>query len=118
MIDRIEISQVELRLEARLERGKSRIRRLSRQQQKVLEVLHERPNLCNKEIARYCFTTENSISVTLGDLQDLGILEKAKPETKEDRRKSLWHICDQEITDAIANNNRNTETLRSQDGKF
>lgn len=116
MIDRIEISQAELRLEVRLERGKSRIRELSRQQQKVLEVLHERPNLCDQEIARYCFTDERSVTSSLDVLLSKEILKKTK--TEADKRKSVWYICDQEITDAIANNNRNLETLRSQDGKL
>lgn len=94
-----------LQAEIRIELAKSRIRRLSPQQRKVLGVLHQQPGLCNQEIARLCFTTENSISVTLGDLRNMGILDKSKPEEKGYKRKSIWTICDQEILDAITFNN-------------
>lgn len=90
-----------LKQEIALELTRSRIRRLSPQQRKVLAVLHSQPGLCNEEIARLCFTTNASISVTLSDLRNLNILEKRKPEIKDYKRRSIWFICDQEILDAM-----------------
>ena len=86
------------------ELANSRIRHLSRHQKKVLEVLHAKPNLCNKEIAKFCFIQERSISGSLSDLESMGIVIKS--EDKADKRKSLWSICDQKILDAMTLNKR------------
>jgi DNA-binding MarR family transcriptional regulator len=87
-----------------LESAKSRIRHLFTQERKVLSILYKKADLCNKEIAKTCFTKENSISVTLGNLESKNILSKSQD--NEDKRKSLWKICDQEILDAITLNDR------------
>lgn len=95
--DKVSAINIEVRLDVAL----GRVRRLSTQQQKIVYTLHERPGLCNKEIARYCFASEETVAYQLGLLGKMGILSKSKLETKGDRHRSFWHICDQEIIDAM-----------------
>lgn len=92
--------------EVKWEIAKNRIRRLSPQQRKVLCVLYEHPDSCNKEIARYSFIAENSISVTLASLCDIGIVNKRKPDIQGLKNRSLWNITDTDILNALASNGR------------
>ena len=95
--DKISFLQTEVRLDVAL----SKVRRLSAQQKKIVFTLHERPGLCNKEIARYCFASEQTIACQLAIIEKTGIISKTKLETKGDRHRSFWSICDQEISDAM-----------------
>ena len=85
---------------------KNRIRHLSPQQRKVLCVLHEHPDSCNREIARHSFIAEKSISVTLASLYDLGIVNKYKSDFQGLKNRSFWNITDTDILNALASNNR------------
>lgn len=88
-----------LKIEVRLDVALSRVRRLSAQQRKIVCTLHDYPDLCDKQITRYCFTDERSITTSLETLAEKGILSKSKD--SGDNRKTLWRICDQEIFDAM-----------------
>jgi DNA-binding MarR family transcriptional regulator len=88
-----------LKTEVRVDVALSRVRRLSAQQRKIVFTLHDYPDLCNKQIARYCFTDERSITTSLATLAGKGILSKSTDNA--DNRKTLWRICDQEIVDAM-----------------
>lgn len=94
---KVSISQMEVRLDVAL----TRVRRLSAQQRKIVCLLHERPGSCNKEIARYCFITEQTSASQLGILEKKEIVSKSKLDTKGDRHRSFWSIRDQEISDAM-----------------
>ena len=100
-----------LKTELRLDVALSRARRLSAQQRKIVCTLHEYPDLCNKQIARYCFTDERSITTSLATLAEKGILSKSKD--NGDNRKTLWRVCDQEIVDAITIKNLRPEQFIS-----
>ena len=88
--------------------AKNRIRHLSPQQSKVLCVLYDHPNSCNKEIARWGFIAENSVSTTLASLRDLGIVDKCKLDIQGLKNRSLWSITDIDILNALALNSRET----------
>lgn len=90
-----------LQVEVRLDVALSRVRKLSAQQRNIVCTLHDRPGLCNKEIARYCFASEATVASQLGILEEKGILSKSKSETQGDRHRSFWDICNQEIKDAM-----------------
>ncbi|MGL5881472.1 MAG: hypothetical protein ACRC2V_27390 [Xenococcaceae cyanobacterium] len=95
--DKVSSLQIEVRLDVAL----SKVRRLSAQQREIVCTLHERPGLCNKEIARYCFASEQTIASQLAIIEKTGVISKTKLETKGDRHRSFWRICDQEISDLM-----------------
>lgn len=88
-------------MEVRLDVALSRVRRLSPQQRKIVCTLHDRSELSNKEVAKYCFASEQAVASQLGILEKLGIASKRREGSKGDNRKSFWSICDQEISDAM-----------------
>jgi len=83
---------------------KRRINRLSQGEKKVLIAIHEIGISTNKEIARRCFRTENSISVTLSELKSMGIIEKGS--NPSDKRESHWWITDIAISQVLLINDR------------
>lgn len=101
-----QLTKVTHKIEFSPEAAKSQIRHLSRHQQKILQTLYNKPGLCNQEIARFSFIPERSVSGPLSDLESMGIVGRIEPDSKSDKRKSFWRICDQQILDAMKLNDR------------
>lgn len=83
--------------------NKEKIKQMSRLRQKIIMTIFECGNYStNKEIAKRCFTTENSIGHTLGLLEKEKIVKK-----NQIGRNSYWKICDEKILNLLKINNRN-----------
>lgn len=81
--------------------AKGEISRLSPASRKVLMTIFDNPSSTNQELAKKCFISENSVSVTLASLKKKGIISSSHK-----GKSTYWDICDSIVRDTLMINDR------------